>query len=174
MITAEKLRAIMQYDAGTGVFQYRIGQRVGGIAGSFSHRGYRKVCIDGRNYYEHRLAWLYMTGEWPHAQIDHKDMNTLNNRWQNLRYAIASQNHGNSHRRVNNTSGFKGVSWSRRNSAWIAQITRHGVHACLGIFTSREEAFAAYCVAARDHFGEFFRVTSGKSQRAQCGPGPHP
>ena len=55
-------------------------------AGGVSKQGYRMVTISGVKYYAHRLAWFYVTGEWP-ADMDHANQNKLDNRWQNLRQA---------------------------------------------------------------------------------------
>jgi hypothetical protein len=67
--------------------------------------------LTGVLYREHRLAWLYMTGEWPTHEIDHINGDRVDNRFCNLREATASENRWNSRKRVNNTSGYKGVSW---------------------------------------------------------------
>lgn len=87
--------------------------------------------------------------------IDHVDRDGLNNRRANLRPATRSQNGANRRVPSNNTSGYRGVAWHRRNSRWIASIqvdkrTRH-----LGYFGSPEEAARAYNVAAVQYFGEF-------------------
>lgn len=42
----------------------------------------------------------------------------------------------------NNTSGYRGVSWSKSNKGWIGQLKHHGEHFHLGTFRTPEEANA--------------------------------
>jgi hypothetical protein len=75
--------------------------------------------------------------------------------------ATDAQNRGNLSKRVNNTSGFKGVTYcdeAGRRRRWQAQITVNYKLLHLGRFFTREEAHAAYCRAAKEHFGEFART----------------
>ncbi len=160
-VTADRLRELLSYDPSTGLFTWLLstGNRapVGAVAGSVG-KGYVDIRIDQRLYKAHRLAWLYMTGEWPEQQIDHRDLNRANNRWDNLRVATNSQNHANTRAQSNNRSGFKGVSWSKAANKWMAQIVRDRCHTYLGLFDTPEDAHAAYCVAAERLFGEFARA----------------
>jgi hypothetical protein len=94
-LTAERLREILGYDPETGLFTrlVRTGRiRAGEVAGTAHSRGYRSIVIDGRVYLSHRLAWLYVHGEWPPEQIDHINRNRADNRLVNLRAAKQSQN----------------------------------------------------------------------------------
>jgi hypothetical protein len=93
----------------------------------------------------------------PRLDVDHSNGDTLDNRRHNLRLATRAQNSRNGKRRVNNTSGFKGVSLHRDN-VWLAKITVAKKQIYLGTFTSPEEAHAAYCRAADRYHGEFARV----------------
>lgn len=94
---------------------------VGEIAG-YDAGGYRNIRIDGRAYRVHRLAWLWMTGEWPDPECDHINTVKNDNRWFNLRKATRGQNAAN--RNANSTSwtGQKGVTWDKRNSKWMGTI----------------------------------------------------
>lgn len=40
----------------------------------------------------HRIIWKMETGSDPACEIDHRDLNGLNNRWENLREATTTQN----------------------------------------------------------------------------------
>ena len=62
------------------------------IAGSVTGVGYRQIQIDGIFYYASRLAWFYMTKEWPEFIVDHENENKEDNSWDNLREATDSQN----------------------------------------------------------------------------------
>jgi hypothetical protein len=163
-LTAERLRALLSYDPETGVFTRRVGRsggrgraKAGQVAGFVRDRskGYICICLDCRPYRAHRLAWLYMTGAWPTAQIDHIDGVRDNNRFANLREASNAENGWNGRRHKDSTSGFKGVT--RAGTAWKAQIKVSGLFIYLGRFKTPEAAHAAYVAAAQEHFGEFAR-----------------
>lgn len=90
--------------------------------------------------------------------IDHIDGNGLNNQRSNLRQSTHKQNRGNSQRNINNTSGFKGVSWHKRDKVWRAYIRSNDIHIHLGNFDSSVRAACAYDDAAREIHGEFARL----------------
>jgi HNH endonuclease/AP2 domain len=128
--------------------------KAGSIAGSSGHhRGYRYIKIDGKLYASSRLAFLYMTGEWPQHFVDHIDRCRNNDKWDNLRPATRSQNTAN--RKGINRSGFKGVSWNIKNREWVAQIQVNGIKRRLGGFDNPSDAHARYIEAAREAFGEY-------------------
>lgn len=87
--------------------------------------------------------------------VDHIDHNGLNNQRSNLRLATNSQNQANQGLASHNTSGYKGVSWIKRDKKWRAQISVDGKAISLGHFDNPETAYAAYCEAAIKYHGEF-------------------
>ena len=91
-------------------------------------------------------------------QVDHKDLDSLNNQRDNLRPATRTANQGNTKKRKDNGSGFKGVSWHKRVGAWQAQIGIRGCRTSLGYFQNPQEAALAYDAAAKEIFGEFARL----------------
>jgi hypothetical protein len=93
-------------------------------------------------------------------QIDHINKDTLDNRRQNIRIATASQNGANRGKNSNNTSGYKGVSFHRASGKWRSQVRVNRIQKNLGLFDSAEDAFRAYCSAAKIHFEEFCRTES--------------
>lgn len=161
-LTAERLREILAYDPLLGTFTRRVtlGIRAqkGWRAGSLNPHGYRRITIGGVKYYEERLAFLYMNGEYPKDIVDHKDLVRDNNSWENLRESTHSQNHANEKKRSNNTSGHKGVYFRKDTNKWFAAITHQYKFISLGNFSTPEEAHSAYVVAAEKLFGEFARA----------------
>ena len=159
-LTAERLRQVLHYDPETGVFTWkeRISIRivVGKVAGVLMKRGYITIGVDGKHHYAHRLAWLYMTGEWPPRTIDHRDRVRTNNRWKNLRLDPDNLNSHNEGTRRNNTSGVPGVNWDKRRGCWVAKICIKRKQIYLGSFGLDLEAAAAAHRAAKDRLHPFY------------------
>lgn len=89
--------------------------------------------------------------------VDHINGDTLNNCRDNLRPVTPSQNAINSKTRCNNTSGYKGVYFSKHHGKWSSKIRFDGKRKYLGLFDTPQAAYQAYCNAARELQGEFFR-----------------
>ncbi len=157
----DRVKELLRYDPETGHFTWltkRRGSFKGSRAGWLdSDTKYRKISIDNVNHLEHRLAWLYMTGEWPSDQIDHKNTVRSDNWWSNLRIGSQTMNNGNLTLRSDNTSGFKGVSFHSPSGKWLAQLTHDGNHHHLGIYETVEMAARAYDKCAVEKFGDFAR-----------------
>ena len=132
------------------------GRKLGYPVGCKS-RGYLCAMIDGTLYRVHRLIFLHQHGYIP-VEIDHRDGNGENNRIENLRPATSSENKWNRGTNKNNTSGYKGVTWDKRRSKWVAQIVIDRKHKALGQFDNAKEAHEAYKEAAALYFGEFVRA----------------
>ena len=172
-LTAEQVRKALDYDPETGVFTWKHREDVppktntkfaGKTAGtacrirsSRRNHWYRYIKILGRRYAAHRLAWLYVTGEWPKEQVDHVNGNGLDNRIANLRPATQSQNSSNSRLSHRNKTGFKGVRFRARTGRFEAYIGTGGKARHLGTFPTAEEAHEAYLKAAREQWGDFAR-----------------
>lgn len=159
-LSLARLKELLEYEPETGVFRQKLrrkgsGLRPGEVAGGLSDQGYVLIGIDYKKYRAHRLAWLWMTGEWPDG-IDHINGDRTDNRWCNLRVADQSHNTANSKLSRASTTGLKGVS--RFRDKWQAGITKNRVRRALGLFETPEEAHAAYCKAARELYGEFART----------------
>lgn len=153
-ITQSQLHEMLNYDPQTGVFTWRthpskkVRIRVGDVASSVSTAGYAVIKIFGKPYLAHRLAFLYMRGEWPKNQIDHIDGNRLNNRIENLRDVTAFVNMQNQRRALaNNSCGVLGVT--RVGNRFQARIKTNRIKVHLGTFATPEEAHYAYLTAKR-------------------------
>ena len=155
-LTRARLRELLHYDKDTGEFRWleRVGNEIrpGNLAGSVHIR------VDRSTYLAHQLAYFYMTGRWGRPMIDHRDGNSTNNRWSNLRRATPAQNSANRRRSRRNRSGYKGVSLCHGSKRrWRAVIyKKRQIH--LGTFATPEAAHAAYVVAAPKVHGKFART----------------
>ena len=96
MLTANRLRKVLSYAPATGIFRWKVSAStrapVGTIAGAENGRGYRQIRIDGRPYSASRLAWLYMTGNWPTSAISYINGKPSDTRWANLQKATSPPN----------------------------------------------------------------------------------
>lgn len=158
--TAERVRELLDYNWETGEFRWRMFRggttKIGSLAGWTTQHGYRAVSIDCRKYYAHRLAIVWTHGFWVPDCVDHINGDRGDNRIANLRPANVSQNMANARKRKDNKSGYKGVSWNRRDKRWCSFIRRNGKTVGLGSFKTAEEAYAAYCAAAAENYGRFW------------------
>lgn len=156
-LTAERLRQLLHYDPETGIFtrldSTTRSDLIGMAAGNISAQGHIMIYVDGKSRWAHRLAFLWMTGDWPRNQIDHINRVRHDNRWANLREATHAENNRNSRARRN---GLKGAT--ERHGKFIAQIKVNGRNKYLGIFDTEEAAHSAYCAAAKEQFGEYART----------------
>lgn len=151
-VTAARLRELLKYDPETGVFVSLTNRgrntTEGRIAGGRRPNGYLVIRLDGVQHRAHRLAWLYMTGEWPEHEIDHINGDRADNRFANLRDVTRTVNQQNL--RVAHRSSKSGLigAWKRRNR-WMAAIRVDGKQICVGQFDTPEEAHSAYLAAKR-------------------------
>lgn len=146
-LTAERVRELLHYNPETGVFTWKVSRKgtggIGSVAGDLNKRGYWRVCVDGKRVMGNVLAWLYMTGEWPTCDVDHRNNVRHDNAWSNLRQATRSMNNENQHRaHRNNKSGLLGVSPNRNR--WAASIIVRGKKTHIGTFDTPEQAHQAY------------------------------
>jgi hypothetical protein len=86
---------------------------------------------------------------------DHINHNGLDNRRENLRLATRTENMRNKRRPRNNTSGYKGVCWDKKNSKWQVHIRVNSKQKLLGRFTDIKEAARIWNQAAIEAYGEF-------------------
>lgn len=138
----------------TDMFDAHEGGRIyavhSGGGGRYIYARYR--CNKNR-YYFHRD--VIDAGELDVDHIDPTTENFVDNRRRNLRVVTSTQNHMNSRKRSNNTSGITGVRWSKRDGNWRATITVNGKRKHLGCFGNIEFAIGARQQAERELFGEY-------------------
>ena len=121
-----KLKIILQTNKSTGYKFYTI-------------RIYGKWYVLSRVVYKaHNNDWD-ITDNSMNNHIDHINVNSLDNRIENLRILTNQQNQWN--------TNAKGYNWCKRRNKWRAQININGKRTNLGSFTEEEDAKNAYLEA---------------------------
>lgn len=165
-LTAARVRELLDYDPSTGELRWKVDRgryaRAGHRAGRIqtdrrSGRQFRRVGVDRGLYIATRVIFLMMEGRWPSGEIDHRDGDSLNDRWDNLREATVLQNRQNVRRSRKARPGLKGTRPNRHR--FEANINVAGKRIYLGIFDTAQEAHAAYCAASVKYHGEFGRTS---------------
>lgn len=169
-ISFREANDILSYDPDTGVFRWKVALahkiKVGQVAGFVRGNGYLHINVRNVRYAGSHLAWLFMTGEWPRHEIDHRDLNRSNNRWFNLRAVTHQQNCRNRIGWFKRGKSLKGAYTCKNISVpWRSMITVNKKCVWLGNFRTEQEAHEAYVAAATKYFGEF--ANDGKNDAAK-------
>jgi hypothetical protein len=106
-----------------------------------------------RTVFMHRLILDAPEG----LEVDHKNMDGLDNRRKNIRLATRTQNQINRGPQQDNTSGYKGVLWAKQNRKWRAYITIKGKTIHLGLYENIEDAAKRRQEVEKQLYGEFAR-----------------
>jgi hypothetical protein len=101
--------------------------------------GYRQVKWMQKIYKVHRLIFLLEHNYLP-KEIDHINGNRQDNRLINLREATRSQNEWNKPVGINNSSGYKGVSWSKSTNSWMVRVEKNKCKLYYGCFNDLDLA----------------------------------
>lgn len=154
MITQERLKEALHYNPDTGIFTWleksKFSKKKLQIAGCIGQK-YVKIRIDTKLYLGHRLAWLYLYGEFPKKFIDHINGIESDNRIVNLRECSHQENMQNIRKpSCDNRTGFLGVSWHKKKCKYRARINFNDKQINLGYFLTAEEASEAYINAKRN------------------------
>lgn len=179
LLTQEIVRELIDYDKETGVARWKVrnskwwvdGYRTaqgaannwnsiyaGKEISSTTTGGYIQVYVLGKNYYLHRIIFLWVTGEWPNF-VDHINGNRGDNRWENLRSVDKIDNSRNIIRPKTNKSGCVGVI--NVKGKWQARIYIADKNIYLGSYETKEEAIKRRKDAER-HYG--FHENHGKER----------
>ena len=120
-------------------------------AGRINVQGRMQIGVDKKQYFVHRLVWLFETGSWPEGMLDHINGDPLDNRLRNLRptnFTLNGQNQ-KAYRPNNKSAKLLGVSWHKHKRKFIASIKVNGHKKHLGYFDTAELAHTAYVTAKR-------------------------
>ncbi|CNF12971.1 HNH endonuclease [Streptococcus agalactiae] len=109
------------------------------------------ICTRGN--YLHR----YLFGHREGLEVDHINLDTLDNRSENIRFCTHQQNQINQGLQVNNTSGVTGVSFYRPRNKYRARIKISQQEVHLGYYDTFLEATQARNVGMELLFGEYGR-----------------
>jgi hypothetical protein len=90
--------------------------------------------------------------------VDHVNMNGLDNRKSNLRVCTRSQNLCNRKVQARTKSKLKGVVWHKRAQKWMASLKYEGKHYYLGLFRLKEDAHLAYLQKSKEIHKDFGRA----------------
>ena len=170
-LTQQYLKECLDYNSETGKFTWRLDRPDNhfkdwrGKNGFFSNisptleaghlspttkrnpSAYIVIGLSGKLCKAHRLAWLYVNGEWPSEDIDHIDLNTQNNAISNLQLSVDKLNHRNRAKYTNNSSGVVGVSLHKKTGKWQAEgqeiVNGKRVRHYLGLFQELNDAAKA-------------------------------
>ena len=160
MLTQEYLQSILDYDRDTGLFTWKVNKGISGKSKAGVHPGYKDkngymyIRIDYKLYRSHRLAWLYVYGEFK-CEIDHIDNNPSNNAINNLRLCTSSENKCNTRLRSDSTSGVKGLHWYKAYKKWQVNINVNKKRKCYGYFDDFFEACCTIYSLRNKLHGEF-------------------
>ncbi len=157
-LTQERLKELLRYDPKTGLFIWIVDRggfaKAGTVAGSPNNEGYIQIRVDRVLYKAHRLAWLYMKGAHPPAEVDHRNRKRADNRWRNLRLASESEQAFNRTPRKNQATPVVGVR-QRESGRYIVRIQAEGKRVCIGTFDTLAEATRQRKLAEMLHHGAF-------------------
>lgn len=159
-VSLARLKELLSYDPLTGIFTWLEcpgrPDHVGRQAGTRHLKNGILIRISGKLYRAARLAWFYVTGQWPDDLIDHQDGDPTNNRWLNLRPADWAVNQQNKRRATSRNlwTNLLGVSFHAASGKYEANIgvTENGrkKKVYLGLFDTDVAAHAAYVQAKRE------------------------
>ena len=160
MITVDRLKELFNYCPESGLFTRikRTGTAfsAGQIAGSVNDKGYLCIKIDGKSYKAHKLAIMYVTGEYP-KEVDHRNGVRSDNSYKNLRTATSEQNSYNRKIRSDSVTGCRNVI-KQTNGRYNVKVQVKGVRISFGSYEDIELADLVARSAREKYHGDFCRV----------------
>jgi hypothetical protein len=142
----------------------RFANKSAGYIHTHAKDGYRRwminITYNGKPYFVtcSRVIFLLHNGYLTEGkQVDHEDVNSLNNSIDNIRETTPDQNQRNRKIQKNNTSGHKGVYWNKRVGKWVVRIYKDNKSYSFGYFDNKEDAIKVAIAARKKLHGEFGR-----------------
>lgn len=117
--------------------------KAGDEAGWTDEGGYKRVIINGKTYFVHKLVWEYHGLHIPDGmQIDHINHNQWDCRIENLRVVSFASNMKNKSTYKTSKTGCSGVT-KRTNGKYQVKIGVKGKQVYIGTFAELDEAIKA-------------------------------
>ena len=126
--------------------------------GKYKDSNYFCSCFGGTKHWLHRYIMDAKSGDY----VDHINNNFDDYRRTNLRICDNAENNRNRWLQKNNTSGYPGVNWSKREQKWRARIKVDGREKYLGLFDDKNDAIKAKKDAEEKYFKDFSYENSQK------------
>jgi hypothetical protein len=153
MVSKERLQEVLDYNPEIGVFTWKVATtnrvQVGSVAGCKGPRGSIMIRLGSRQYSAHRLAWLYVYGDVPDGMdVIHSNYKNSDNRIENLRCItkVATLVRCG---KIKPFYPVKKLGVYCTTSGWKASIKVNSKSVCLGTFSNKDGAEAAYSKAKR-------------------------
>jgi hypothetical protein len=108
---------------------------------------YPQIYFNGKETYLHRIIMKAKKGD----IVDHKNLNKLDNRKENLRFCSQSENGMNRPKENKGNNTFKGVVYNKRKKKWMTRVAKKFI----GYFDNEIEAAKAYDKYAKLYFKDF-------------------
>lgn len=150
ILTQQELKKWLRYYPESGDFIWLRGSRTGRLAGH-TNKFCCRITISGKQYTARRIAWLYMTGEFPPEgqNVYSISQNPYSVKWSDLSITPAGCrempdckiNHAKTRGPYkNNSTGIKGVSLHKPTGLYRATIFFNKKQHSLGYYKTIEEA----------------------------------
>lgn len=159
-ITQELVKTLFDYHE-DGYLIWKVltrGRIINGSKAGYMHDGgdglRNMVGVNGKHHKLARIIFLWHKGYMP-KEVDHIDVNKLNDRICNLREANRSQQNTNRNSRPSSTSKYLGVVYDKHRDKWKASIGLNKKTLNIGRYNNEHDAALAYNREAVRHYGEF-------------------
>ena len=128
--------------------------------GSYDSNGYLHFILKRKHYRVHMVIWEMHYGPvTPGMQVDHKNNVRNDNRIENLQELTHRDNSTKQLISKNNKTGYKGVSFHKRDNNFQSYIHVNYKHIHLGSFDTAEEAYEARKAAELHYYGSNLMVS---------------
>lgn len=149
LIWKKKISSLSRAKIGSAAGYWSFDKRTGEVR--------RKIGVENKYQYAHRLIYIWHFGEIEHFEVDHIDGNTTNDKVANLRKATHHQNGKNLKTYSANTTGYKGVAFDKKAKKYRAYVSVDKKLKHLGFFDLIEDAIKTRKEAEEKFYGKWVR-----------------